>query len=857
MTEYNYTRKLFNTVISVAMLIVASFMFSSGAYAQKIIYGVALDSISGERLSYVSILSGPGKSVLTDNEGIFSLPIYKETIVTAKCLGYKDLSKRISPSFKDTVYFRMVTDARDLEEIVVRKKRNKYSKRNNPAVDLVRQVNRDRKISDPSKEPRYSYEKYDKTLIGTTDFNLDFDNLSKGKQKLRFMEQLIDTAPWTGKRMIDLALLEKTSVRLTGSKPNIDKEIITGRREHGINEMFNADNIRTILTDVLGEIDIYGNDLNLMQNRFVSPLASIGPDFYMYHITDTVFFGGDNCIEISFAPKTPETFGFNGHLYIPKDDSIKYVKRVSMRVPKAINLNYIDNIFVSQNYEKDSIGNVHKVLDDLSLEISIIKAIPPVYASRQTRYSDFSYIENEPYKDFYSLLGDNHELENATARSEEFWNSKRTIPFSTAENNITDLVGNIRKIKLLYWGEKILKPLFQGYVGTLPEGSKFNIGPVNTFISYNDVEGLRLKAGGMSTSALSDRFFIRGYGAYGFKDHKWKYKAELDYSFFKKKVHSREFPINGIRATYQYDTDQIGVRYLYSNPDNVILSIKRKKNDLIIYDRLFQLEYILELRNNLSFNVGYRHETMESTDWVAFENGFGESSSKYKTGVFFATIRFAPGEKFVQGTTNRRPVNMDAPIFSLTQEYGPKRLFGSEFVMNKTEFSFMKRFWFSAFGYTNMLIKAGKIWSQVPFPSLLWQNANLSYTIQQESFALLNPMEFALDQFASWDLEYFVNGAILNRIPGIKKAKLREVISFKGFFGGLSKRNNPEYNKNLFSFPSDSNTMLMGKKPYMEVGVGLDNIFTILRVDYVWRLTYRDNPDIDKSGVRVSLHLSF
>ena len=177
--------------------------------------------------------------------------------------------------------------------------------------------------------------------------------------------------------------------------------------------------------------------------------------------------------------------------------------------------------------------------------------------------------------------------------------------------------------------------------------------------------------------------------------------------------------------------------------------------------------------------------------------------------------------------------------------------------MNQTELSASKRFWFSAFGYANVLLKAGKIWSQVPYPALLWQNSNLSYTIQPESFALLNPMEFAMDEYASWDIEYFINGAILNRIPLIKKAKLREVVTFKGFFGHLTKRNNPALNPNLYSFPEGAQIGVMGTTPYMELSAGLDNIFTILRLDYVWRLTYKNRPDISKGGLRVSLHLSF
>jgi hypothetical protein len=177
--------------------------------------------------------------------------------------------------------------------------------------------------------------------------------------------------------------------------------------------------------------------------------------------------------------------------------------------------------------------------------------------------------------------------------------------------------------------------------------------------------------------------------------------------------------------------------------------------------------------------------------------------------------------------------------------------------INKTELSIQKRFWFSAFGYTDIILKAGKIWSEVNYPNLLIPNANLSYTIQPESYTLMNALEFANDQYLSWDLTYWANGAIFNRIPMLKYLKLREVFSFRGLYGKLSDQNNPEYNNSLFRFPTNTNCRPMEKKPYMELGVGLDNIFTILRLDYVWRLTYKDVPGIDKSGLRIQLHFTF
>lgn len=744
-----------------------------------------------------------------------------------------------------------------LPELVVGKRHEKYSKRNNPAVDLMRKLRSDRKLTDPIEHAPYSYNQYDKTVLAINDYNTKFtEGDHKLKRQLSFFENYVDTAPWTGKRLLDLSLKEKYSTVFYDSASSKKKMLVHALKSNGIDDAFNQDNIRAMLEDVLREIDIYDNDITLLQNRFVSPLSALGPDYYKYFITDTVYVGNTRCIELDFSPRTPESWGFNGKLFVPVEDTVKYVKRVSMRVPKDINVNYIKNVIISQNYTRDSVGSVHKVLDDICIELQVVPGTPQFFASRQSRYDSFLYEPRTDLSAYNNLEGEIFEADNANNRRGEYWSYIRPFPLTHAQKEMGSMMSRVRKVPLLYWTEKVIKVLVQGYITTGKE-SKFNFGPVNTFISYNTAEGMRLRVGGMTTARLTPHLFARGYVAYGCRDHKIKYNAELDYSFIKKKNHSREFPMNSIRGTYQYDIDQLGQHYNFTNADNVFLSLKRIPSDLITYRRLARLEYNLELKNYLSFNVGYRHETQEATRWISFIDGNDVIFNKFRQGCFFLNIRYAPGEKYVQSASNRLPVNMDAPVIQLTHEYGPRGLLGADFTLNKTELSVRKRFWFSAFGYLDAMVKGGKLWSQVQFPALLWQNANISYTIQPESYALLNPMEFAMDQFASVDMQYFINGAILNRIPVIKKAKLREIFTFKGFYGNLTKKNNPEYNPNLYRFPEYSHTREMGNKPYMEIGVGIDNILTILRVDYIWRLTYRDTPGIDKSGLRISLHFSF
>jgi len=277
----------------------------------------------------------------------------------------------------------------------------------------------------------------------------------------------------------------------------------------------------------------------------------------------------------------------------------------------------------------------------------------------------------------------------------------------------------------------------------------------------------------------------------------------------------------------------------------------------VTYRRLAKLGYILELPNNFSVEASLNHETQYATRWLPFTFADGRSDASYRQASACLTLRWAPGEKFVQGRTQRLPLNMDAWVLQLSHEYGPKGMLGADFTLNRTELSVRKRLWLSAFGYTDIVLKMGKVWSSVYYPALMWPNANLSYTIQPESYSLMNPMEFANDQYAALDFTYFGNGILFNRVPLLKKLKIREAVTFKGLIGSLSDKNNPEKNNNIYRFPVDSKSRPMGKTPYMEVGVGIDNILTFLRVDYVWRLTYRDAPDIDKSGVRISLHFSF
>lgn len=746
---------------------------------------------------------------------------------------------------KDTLRFGSGGYGKTLREVVVRPGKVKYSKRDNPAVALQKRLRKEKKLRDPATNNFYGRRRYEKLVFGASFYNEKKAQMSLPR-KFSFLTEYCDTDIFTGFPVVMLSLKENSS-RVVNKRGRSAEVVVDSTREAGIDKNFDQRNIWTILADVARDIDIYDDDVKFMQNRFVSPLSHIGPNYYKYFLGDTVEIRGRECAELIFVPYNPESFGFNGRMFVPTGDSAVYVRRVEMRMPHAINVNYLDEFSLTQDYELDSLGFRHKLNEDIVIAGKIMPATPRLYAKKHVAFDDFSYNLAEFDASMNQYMEEEGEL---------FWDRVRTPALAGYEIEMEHLYDRMHEIKMVRIVEGMLERMVKGYVGTSNK-SKFDIGPLNTMFSTNSIEGIRLRLGAMTTANLSRRWFGRAYVAYGTRDGKFKYGAEMEYSFIDKKYHSREFPMHALRLSYSYDMDWIGQHYLFTNADNVFLSWKRISDKKATYRKLSKLEYILENRSGFSLNVALRHEKQSATRWLAFRRSDGTYDNSFIQAGVRVELRYAPGEVFYQMASMRIPINLDSPVVMLSHEFGPKGFLGADFTISKTEVSAQKRFWFSAFGYLDVILKGAKIWSKVPYIALCWQNANLSYTIQPESYSLLNPMEFAMDYYASWDATYWLNGLIFNRIPIVNKLKLREVVSFKGFYGGLTKKNNPAFNDALYRFPEDAEVGTLGRKPYMEMSVGLDNILTILRVDYVWRLSYRDKPGVSNRGVRIALHFTF
>lgn len=854
--KYKYT-KFFVWKSVLIFFILLSSLPGKAAEASIYVRGIVRDSLTLEGIPFASVLvEDERNSTVTDAKGLFEFKIPRSSkFLKASSVGYNPRRIAVKPDGLNLYDIILSPSTTELKELIVKK--DKYSKKNNPAVDFVRSLRTTSSAFNPEIQPNYNRNEYERITIALNNFKAD--ESSALTKRFPWLVEHIDTSEVSGKAILPVSVTEKYSEYHTRNNPHKVRKIVNGIKREGIDEMVQQGNMTMFMEDILGEVDIFKNDINILQNRFVSPLSAIAPDFYKFYLVDTVLIDNERCVVLSFYPHNRASFGFIGSVYVAEGDTSMFVRRVEMRIPSDINLNFINSLLITQNFSRAENGSRLKESDDLVIEASPVPGSPEVYLRRLLEFRDHNFYEVPD--SIFDGLGNVLVTENADKRDTSFWENARYKPIGKGENSTKQLVERLRQNKFYFWGEKILKIIFMGYVGTSPNNhpSKFDFGPVNTFVSYNSLEGLRLRAGGMTTAALSKNWFSRGYVAYGFKDHKWKYSIDLEYSFIKKELHSKEFPVHSLRLEHSYDIDNPGEHYLFTNQDNFVLSLRRMHDNLTTYRRRSLFEYTLELRNNFSVKATLENRRQESSRDFKFELFNGQEINHFTENLIKVQLRYAPGEKFYQGRTNRIPINLDAPVFVIEHTYAPKGFLGSRWTVNKTELNVSKRFWLSAFGFLDTYVGGGHVWGQTDFLDLCIPNANLSYTIQPQSFALMTPLEFVNSSYVSWDLTYWLNGALFNLIPGVKKAKLREVVGFRGLYGNRSGKCNPSINHpELLAFPTDAPARKMNEGPYMEISAGLDNILRILRVDYVWRLTYRHGPyPMDRSGLRVALHVTF
>ena len=825
-----------------------------------------MDETTGDSISLVSIrYKGHNKDFVSDEQGRFSVGRQNGWYLTFSAVGYQTLRILIDSNTPQHMRITLKSDTKNLSGVTVKAKKIKYKRKDNPAVELMRRVVAAKKRTDIGNHDFYKYDKYQKMTIAINDITPK-DLESKKFKKTNWLLNQVEVCPYNNKMILPVMVDETLTQQIYRKNPRSEKTIIEGQKTEGVNNFIQTgEMMNTMLKDVFCSIDIYDDQIRLLQARFTSPIGKDAVQFYRFYIVDTVKVERDSCYHLQFMPNNQQDFGFRGELWIVKDSTL-HVKRCNMSLPSKTGVNFVEGMQIQQAYTKQDNGEWVLSQDDMVAELSLLSFLTKAIVVRNTRMANYSFdpIAEKWFKGKMKEITEPY----AQIRSKDYWQQNRMVALTRSEGRMAQFLRdmeNARNFKYVLFGLKILVENFVE-TGTKEKPSKFDIGPVNTMITSNFVDGMRTRISGQTTANMNRHLFFKGYYAHGWDSHKNYYSGELTYSFNEKQYMPHEYPKRSLSFLSSYDVCSPSDKFLTTDKDNVFTSLKWAKVDKMMFFNRQQLSFEYEWYGGLKATLRLKTEENEACGNLHFTplsmaEGSAAFKEKLRTTEASFILRFAPGEKVINTKQRRIAANKEAPVLTLAHTTGIKGVLGGDYNYNFTEATFYKRFYLNSWGDLNIDARAGIQWNKVPFPLLIMPAANLSYIAQHGTFNLINNMEFLNDRYASVDVWWNMNGKILNRIPLVSRLKWREYIGFKCLWGNLTEKNNPYAQMNqgcegLMHFPEGSYVM-DHKKPYWELVAGISNIFKVLSVQYVRRMNYNELPTAHKNGVRIKLMFRF
>ncbi len=805
--------------------------------------GQVIDEDTKEPLPFVSVVFvGTTTGTSTDFEGNYFLETREEVdSILVSFIGYQPKKIAVNKNDFKTINVSLKEESFEIEEVLI-------TPGENPAHRIVRGIIANKENNNPNKNNSYQYESYTKMELDLTNISEEFQN-KKILKNFKFVFDYVDTSAVTGKAYLPFLISETLSDFYHSKNPKIRREVIKASKISG----FDGDN--TSIAQLTGRIqqdfNIYDNFIQLFGQGFVSPTHPQALAFYRFYLIDSADHKGLYSYHLSFKPRRTQEAAFTGDFWISAEDFA--VVEAKLRVANDVNVNWVNDVLLTDEFQKIEetwFWKKQHMLVDFTLTEKDSTKQKGFLGKRTVHYNKIEL--NQPPPDrIQKMYSDINVSTEALEKDEAFWEENRPFHLSEQERNIYSMVDSIKNVPLYRTIVDIVSAALTGYY----DAGKVEIGPYYKSLSFNDIEGVRFQLGGRTTSDFHKKWQLHGYGAYGTDDEEWKYKFGVNYRISEK---NDLWEMAGFH--YMSDVDQLGNSENAFAQGNILASLlaRNPTNKLTLIDEA-EIYYEKEWIKGFSNKIKGRYRQITSTDFVPFQPSSNRSNitgGKLKTGDVVLNTRWAPREAVLNGTFSQMHLGSKYPIFNLNVTLGLKALNG-DFNYQKVDFSYEHTIPVNPIGKLYYIATAGKIFGDVPFPLLHLHEGNETYGFDPYSYNLMNYYEFASDQYGSLYAEHHFMGFFLNKIPLLRKLKWRTVASGKALWGSLRDSNDGSLNDThaIYLFPSGLSEL---KGPYFEAGVGIENIFKMIRVDAIWRLSELDSEQkIDKFGIRVGLQLTF
>jgi hypothetical protein len=806
--------------------------------AQKtIVKGQVVDAMTREPVAFATVFFVDTKSgTQTDLDGYYLIETYYSSdSLRVIAVGYNTITKRVKQGITSEVKFELSNAINETATVIIRPDDGP-----NPAIALVKKVLRNKKINNREKLDAYEYEAYNKV-------EFDLNNISEKFQERKifkpfdFVFEGVDTTE--GKPYLPVFMTESLSDFYYRRNPKNQKEVVKATRVSGVEN----ESINQFLGDMYQNVNIYDNELVIFNKSFTSPISAYCLAFYDYGLIDSAWIEGKWCYKLQFFPRRKNELLFFGEMWI--NDTTYAVKKVEATIAEGANINWIKDFKVMQEYSEVEKEVWMLTNDALLIDFNVSNKKLGVYGRKSSSYRNF--IINKPRDDeFYKGTSDIEVNEDASKKDDAFWEQARHIELSEKEKRIYSMVDTLKNLPQFVTVSNILNLFVNGYKVVGP----FEFGPYYTLYSFNPLEGNRIRLGGRTSNSFSKKLMIEGYGAYGFRDERFKYGGGFLYMLNKN-------PRMAVAASGKRDMEQLGQGTGAFRQDNVLSSIFRrnpanKLTDVTEVQASLEKEWLYGLSNKLILKHRVLKPAGSNYRYVRIKDNSPEQQINHLiTSEVSLYTRFAYKEKFVYGEFERISLGTKHPVVELQYDYGIPNVIGSQFEYHKGMVRVTDKIRFGPFGYVKATAEAGKIFGNLPYPLLNLFQGNETFFYDEASYNTMNFFEFVSDEWVSLWATYHGEGLFFNKVPLLRRLKWREVVSAKAVVGGYDPNNDAILSRD-FNYDGIPEIHTLSK-PFAEAAIGVENIFKVLRVDFIWRLSYLDNPNIVKYGLRAKLQFDF
>ena len=836
------------------------------AQDQTIIRGRVLDAKTKQPLPFVDVvLKGTYVGVSTDLDGQYFIQTRNPSdTIQVSFIGYKTLEERIIRETRQEMNFYMEEEGLQLESVTIVAEKGRYRKKGNPAVELMRKVIENRDRNKMEAQDFYSYERHEKLELDLNNITDEFKD-RKAFENFEFLWSYLDTSTVNGRIYLPVYIREILSTVHYRKDPQAKKEVRDAVKMTNFDEALDLESITSAIDLLYQDVDLYENSIKLLDNDFLSPMAPWALNYYRFYILDTSYVNNKSAIHMAFIPRNKSFIGFTGDLYISNDDRYTLLKAV-LGITKDISMNFVRDIKVVQEFdERDSIYILTK--DEITLDMALAKGGMGIYASRYNIYTNHDF---GPPKDdsVFDYIEEVTTLDDAYDKGQEYWQKNRLEELTQKQQGIYNMIDSLREVpayrKFVYWTKVISTGYFP--LGTL------DLGKISSMYTYNPTEGSRFRLGLETSHDLTQRWQVRSYVAYGTRDKRIKYNGSVKYSF---NEDYRKNPRHFLYGAYQHDVIFPGLKLEFIDEANALTSIRRGQANQMLFVDAWNIDYVNESGVGF-FKLGLEQRQRKPYGTLEFftnqdldDDGILDSVEDVTTSEISLALEYSPNTKFIQQREMRTPIKSNHPRFQLSYRAGLKTFLGGDYNYHNVSLQIKKRVPFSVLGRSEIQFEVGRVFGEgLPFVLLYIPQSNQAYSFQPTSFNTMNFIEFVTDKYVRLNVQHFFDGYIFNRIPLLKKLKLKEAISFKGIYGGLDDANDPRINNDLLQFNADENGNPLTapfdpRTPFIEWGVGVYNIFRFLRFDVIKRVNYLDRPNIEEIfgvkglGIRGRLKVEF